>query len=245
MLVEQLNIIKSSVESFFDGVYDSFESINMNEHLNETLCFVGISGYKMGKSLPNVAGVGYSPLNATFTVTALGKRNMSANDLVGYVDSRAVPAVRLTDLEVLSINRKPCVYSKEHGRYSVSFEIETYREQPTAYASKLSVLFGTTSFAFFNDWECLQGYKTYKLGSLYGNSICGTVRKEPCEIAVKGELIASAGQTAYLTVSAYLGTVMSLSLDGTLFSNMLLKEVEYEKNGESASIVAKFCEVSG
>lgn len=245
MLREQLNILKDAVDDFFDGTYDSFDSLNMNEHLNETLCFVGVSEYKLGRALPNAVSTGVSPLYATFTVTALGKRNMSASELVSYIDSSVIPAVRLSILDVRAINRKPCIYSKEQGRYSVSFEVETYCEQSSAYTASLNVFLNGTYYGFFSDWSVSQGYKTYKLGTIYAGSVSGISRKEPSELSVSGELIASQGKEAYSSVAQYLGTVVTVSVDGILFPNLLLKEVKYEKNGESAKLTARLCEVGG
>ena len=245
MLTDQLNILKDTVDDFFDGTYDSFESLNMNEHLNETLCFVGVSEYKLGRALPNAVSIGVSPLYTTFTVTALGKRNMSASELVSYVDGSVIPAVRLSILNIRAINRKSCVYSKEHGRYSLSFEVETFCEQTSSFTTSLNVFFNGTYYGFFSDWSISQGYKTYKLGTIYAGSVSGISRKEPNELTVSGELIASEGKEAYSSVAQFLGTVVTVSVDGILFPNLLLKEVKYEKNGESAKLIARLCEVNG
>lgn len=243
MFDAELNAIKTALSGVFDRVLDIFDGINMPEHRNETLCFVGIGGYKL---LKPVYG-GAAPCELSFTVQALGKRTMSAAELSALFDGYAVAAIEGCGLSVDSIKREACTYSKEQQRHKITAEVKVISSlsAPSALpAVELTV--GEEVIGGMDEFKIERKISTGETPTIDSGIKTRVIGEKPTKITVKGNASRLAAAGIYSKLCGFLGgQTVTVSLAGISFAKMMLTELSlYGSDRDFSGITAEFSGVN-
>ncbi len=232
-----------SLSGVFDRIEDSFERTNIISHLNETVAYVEVNGYVARNIRHDDSGNGYRVYEAVYKLTALGARSMTAEELTGLMDNEVLSAIGDVDMNILSVTRHPCEYSKEQGRYRVALDIKVGIDLPSE-TNVREVTINNAQWKIFTDVTVKNSVKLYKLGLVNGSVASGMARNEPKTVALRANMSLDAAMGLYYTFSLQKGTVNSVTIDGITFGMMLLSSVSCDISQRGAVVTVEFCEVS-
>lgn len=224
---DQSDIIKQSLSELFDRVCDLYERVNPAEHRNETICFVGVDSATVGEAVSNGDGGSTRTAEVRYLVRALSKRDMSADDLCELFDGGAIPAVEGCGLGIEKIEREPCLFSKEHGAYTVSAKVTVRSEEAdTAAAEGIGFSIDGAEFACMRSYEVSRAVKTAETPTIGMGIITRSVGARALKIKLSGVLSAESAGTVYSSLAAHLGgRPVSLTVAGLIFPNMTMTEL--------------------
>lgn len=238
--------IKSALQGCFDTVCDLFDGLNMPEHKNELLCFVGLDSYSVSEPVYGALGA-QRVIEAKYLVKALAKRGMSAKELCDSFDEKAVPALMAAGLEPSQIKRGSCAYSREQGRHTVFAELTLKSCENTGEAfESLSVSVDGTQLYGLTSYEISRSVKTGETPTLGAGIRSRIVGIRPTKITLRGNL-GFAAPSVYTQLSTYLGSAVpqTVAVAGMSFSGMVMTGLELVGNPDKTSrIEAVFTEVN-
>ena len=241
---EGLDSLKTALAGVFGRVEDLFGGPDMSEHRNETVCFVGISGYKISEAVYG----GHSPAEVTVAVKALGSRDMSASELCDLFDAEALAAISGCGLSVSSIKRRECEYLKENQRYCVCADIILDAEtEAGGSAPSVELTLNGEAIGCMTGFEVVRSVKVGETPTLDGGIISRVIGERPVKITVGGAASPAAASGVYSKLGEYLGAGgVDITLSGLSFAGVTLTGLEISSQQAGISkITAEFCGVSG
>ena len=226
-VTDSTDLIKQALAKIFDRVLDLFDGINMPEHKNETLCFVGLDGYKLSEPLPDGSGASARSAEVKYLIKALSKRNMSAKELAELFDSHAAEALLSCGLAVKELKRGSCSYSKEQDRHALTAEITVGATlEGGGEAESIGFSVGGEEYFFIRSFEIKNAFKTADTATIGGGIRTRAVGKKPLSITLKGSTAGSGAFEAYTSLSENLnGAPITVTVGEAEFSSMVLTEL--------------------
>lgn len=247
MLDISANAIKNVLAISFERVLGLYDEINMGEHKNESLCFVGIDGYKFSEPITQPDSVRWRS-ETKYLIKALGTRTTDAETLCGLIDDTVVPSLKAVS-GVSEIKRGEAQYLREQGRYCVTCEL-IFCEKPASapvLVPQIDFSVGGTPYSCMNSFTVSHVVKTGETPTL-GNGIRSRiVGTRPAKITVKGEWISSVVSTVYSGLSQSLGSVITggISVGGAAFSGVAMTGLSLDVGADGFSkITVEFTEVN-
>lgn len=239
-----LNSVKE-ITSIFCQTFDSFSHINMHEHMNEPFCFVEIKSYKTSdKSYLNTSGTSYYNALVRVHIDVLSSKNMQAGETVGIADSM-VQILTTLGIDIASLERKPCEYSKLHSRYIASIEFDT--QVPVTYKINNSIyaaINGVTE-PFFTSFRAKKGLKTSQAASVDRSLLSSIVSEEPDRVTLIGRLSIDETDNMVEKLSGYIGKLNTINLGINYYTNMTATSIDVKANdNKTAEISVEFTEVN-
>lgn len=232
MFGNSINTIKSALSPVC-RVLDSFESINMAEHFDEVLCFVGTKDYKAGEICFGANGNRFLIANVTLSVDILADRKMTAAELKTLADSTVMITLANLGLNILSIQRKECAFSKAHSRFMTTVELVIEDKIPMSAVIAPTVLLNGIAEPMFTTHEITKGTKTVQTPLVNKAMLSGKVCPVPNKVSLSGKLLLSEVKTALTRFDELSGVVMPLIIGSNVFTNMLLTNISLKQTGAS------------
>lgn len=245
MLDISANAVTAVLTQSFDRVVGLYDTLNMNEHKNESICFVGIDGYKLTEPVPVEGGVIFSS-RVKCLIKALAKRTMSAQALCSLIDDTVIPGLSSV-FGVSEINRGEALYLREQGRYCVSCELVFATAPAPVTPGFVSLTVGTTSYSCMNAFEIAKIVKTGETPTLNNGIRTRIVGVRPSAITVKGEGTSAVIGAAYTSLSPSLGSVITggITVGGIAFTGVAMTELRLDTEADGkAKITVTFTEVN-
>lgn len=245
MLDFSANAVTAVLSQSFEWVVGLHDSINMNEHKNESICFVGIDGYKLSEPIFSGSGVTWSS-RVRYLIKVLAKRTMSAQALCSLIDDTVIPALSSV-AGVSEISRGEAVYIREQGRYCVSCELVFATAPPPAAAGIVALTVGTVAYSCMNAFEISNVVKTGETPTLNNGIRTRIIGVRPSTVTVKGEGASGVIGAAYTSLSPSLGSVITggISVGGIAFTGVAMTELKLDTGADGkAKITVVFTEVN-
>lgn len=239
MFDAQKEIILNVAKTVADRVCDSFDEINMLRHVNETICFAGLKEYRIAESESDSV----RKVSATFELTLVGKRNLSAEKLCLLADTCLVPKL-YEKPTVKEISRKACSYSKEHQRYMLSLLVSFADECECGFSPAFSVSFGNDDWSIFDECEISNSCKMFELASLSGSSLHGVVADKPLSVCLKAHGSTSGIIERYDAASHLKQCYTSLTVDGVNLGTLFVNSVSCDICADKATLCVQLSEVN-
>lgn len=244
MFEEKLDLIKSLI-SHACKTLDSFDDINMPEHLNEPLCFVSVKSYKSGDMLLGSSSDRYYDARAKIVIDVLGARNMSAKELSEIVDQNVLSAVGMLGFSVYSLERKPCEFSKLHFRHVISLEFEIDAAIPASVADGITVTVDGEDTTCFSSYDIDLGVRTSVAPLSNGSMLSSIVCPEPIKIRLFAKLSSSDASSIITRFKGYLGATHKLTVGDTTYQQMALVGLKTKMQSVTViELTAEFSEVN-
>ena len=244
MFTNTLHSIKTSLSPFCK-TFDSFDSLNMQEHLNEMLCFVGITNYKTGEVCVGINGNRYFAVKLSVCVDILADRTMTASQLAAVADSAFVKTLSNIGLDLISVERKNCEFSKAHSRYktSVTLELEDKLSLPSITSS--SVLLNGALEPSLQTYQIINSIKTASTPLVSKGVLSNSVCQMPTKIILGGFLPFAEADSVYSRYMALSNTRVPINIGANTFTNMVLTNINLAKKSDSVcSVSLEFTEVN-
>ena len=237
MFENQTSIIKAALETCFDRVLDLFDGINTAEHKNELLCFVGIDGYKLLRTVSGGTGSAERIAEVKYLIKALGSKNMSAEELCGIFDSGAMPALEGCGIKIRELKRNSCAYSKEQGCYTVSAELTvTESEQTASLPESIAFSIGNVVFGCMRSYGISRAVRVSETPTVVDGIRTRTAGVRPIKITVRGEISAAGANNVCSALSAYLGgSAVNISVAGMGFTSMAMTGLDISGRADGSS----------
>ncbi len=239
-----LNALKTALEGIFDRVLDLFDGINISEHRNETLCFAGVGGYKLERAVYG----GNAPCEVVFSVRALGSRTMSAVDLSALFDEKALPAIEGCGLDIVSIKRQMCAYSKEQQRHEIFADVTV---NTTVLCGGAAQSVGLTvdgeEVSGMSDFRVERKLSVGETPTLESGIKTRVIGEKPMKITAKGVTSRDAAAGIYSRLAPLLGAGIPtlVAVSGMSFGAMILSGLSLYGAGPGFSgIELEFCGVN-
>lgn len=245
MLDTSLNAINSVLAQSFDMVVGLYDSVNMNEHKNESICFVGIDGYKLTDPL-NTGGSVMWGSRVRYLIKALGGRTATAQGLCALIDDTVIPALGAV-MGTSEISRGEAVFIREQGRYCVSCEIIFFTAPAAAVPGTVSLAVGTATYSCMTFFEIAKVVKTGETSTINNGIRTRIIGIRPSKITVKGEGASAVISSVYTSLSASLGNVITggISVGGIAFTGVAMTELRLDAEADGkAKITVEFTEVN-
>ncbi len=247
MINDQTALIKQALSDVFDRVLDLYDGINIPEHKNELLCFVGIDSYILSEPVSDGTGSVYRSAEVKYLIKLLGRKNMSAAELAGIFDKNAADALFAGGMNIVELKRNSASYSKEQGCHTLTAQLtvsSTAAVQGTPESVSFSV--GGRGFLCMTSYEIKNAVKTADTPTI-GNGIrTRTVGKKPVVITIKGAVPSGGASAVYSSLSTYLsGAKQSVSVDGMTFASMVMTGLDLIGSTDGVSkLTVEFTEVN-
>lgn len=239
MFDAQKELLFECVKSVADRVYDSFDEMNMLRHVNETVCFAGLKEYRISETGADDA----RSVSATFEVTLLGKRTLSAYQLCKLTDSQLIPKLYALPM-VKEISRKSCSYSKEHQRYMLSLLVGFADECECDFLPAFSVSLNGDDWSIFDECEITNSCKMFELSSISGDSLHGVVADRPITVSLKAKGAVTGMLEKYTAASQLKQCYKSLTIDGVNLGVLFVNSVSCDINADKATLCLQLSEVN-
>ncbi len=241
---EYIAIIENAVKNSVDEVEHSFERLSYFTHLNETVAFCELFEYSSLCKDSCVSYSGKASGEAVFRVSVLGKRGMSAKELCQLADSQLVPALKNTSLDLISVTRKPCEYSREQARYRITVDIVAQVITDELYEAKHTVIIGEAEYRYFSDISISNGTKMYNEATCNGNFLSGVLANEPKKITLKAYILPENSMLFYQNLNQRKGMLYPVSVDGVSFNQMLMSKVSCDLGERRTILTVELTEVA-
>ncbi len=244
MFEEKLSLIKAMLSTACKTL-DSFDDMNMPEHLNEPLCFVSVKSYKTGEMVFGSDSNRFYASKARIIVDVLGARNMSAKALANLVDNSVLTVISSLGFSVYSLERKPCEFSRLHFRHIISLEFDIDVEIPTASLDGLSVSVDSTAEPIFNTYELGFGTKMAVIPLSNGTMLSNVVCPEPTKLYLKGRISSSDTEAVVARLKGYCADTHIITVGATRYPEMQLTSLSAKMLSVTVTeISAEFSEVN-
>ncbi len=233
MFSNSINSIKSALSPVC-RVLDSFESINMAEHFNEVLCFVGTKDYKATQICFGASGTRFLIAEVTLSVDILADRTMTAAQLKTLADNTVMITIANIGLNISSIGRKECIFSKTHSRHTTTVEVVIEEKIPMSAVVIPTVFLNGVAEPMLTNHEIIKGTKTVQTSLVNKAMLSGKVCPVPNKITLSGKLLLSEANSTLNRYSELSDTVMPVIVGANVFNNMLLTSIDLKQIGTSA-----------
>ncbi len=244
MFNNTLNLIKTSLSPFCK-ILDSFDGINMQEHLNEMLCFVGISDYKTGEVCVGISGNRFFAVKLSVCVDILAERTMTASQLVTVADEAFVKTLSTVGIDLVSIERKNCEFSKSHSRYKVSVLLELEDKLSLPSLNSAPVLINGNLEPSLQSYRIAGASKTACTPLINNAMLSNPVCPMPVKIVLSGFVPFAEADAAYSRYNSLSNVRVPINIGANTFNNMLLTGVDISRKSESVcSVSLEFTEVN-
>lgn len=235
----QKETIINSARAVADRVCNSFDEINMLRHINETICFAGLKEYRIIES----GSDGVRSMDATFEVTLLAKRGMSAENLCLLADEKLIP--NLCEYPtVKDISRKSCAYSKEHQRYLLSLLVTFADECECDFSPDFQVSLGGNDWSIFDECVINNECKLYQLATVTGKYLQGIKSDSPLSVTLKAHGSVSGILVKYASASQLKHTFTSLTVNGVELGTLYVNSVLCDVRANKATLCVQLSEVN-
>ncbi len=221
MFEEKLSLLKAMLSTVCKTL-DSFDDMNMPEHLNEPLCFVSVKSYKTGEMVMESDSKRSYASKARIVVDFLGARNMSAHTLADLVDGKALTAIGSLGFSVYSLERKPCEFSRLHFRHIISLEFDIDVDIPSASLDGVSISIDSTAEPIFNTYELSFGTKIAATPLSNGTMLSNVVCPQPTKLLLKGRISSSQAEAVISHLKGYSAGTHTITVGATKYTDMQL-----------------------
>ncbi len=236
--------IENAVKNSVDEVEHSFERLGYFTHLNETVAFCELLKYTTLCKESRFKYTGTNVNEGVFRVSILGKRGMTSRELCELADSRILPSLRNADIDIISITRNPCEYSREQSRYRLSIDITARLPDDGLFVSEHIVRIGTSDYFYFSDISVYDGMKMYNETTGNGACLSGSLSPQPKRVTLKAYIYPESSMITYTEFRLMKGLAYSLAIDGAEFNSMMLSAVSCDLTERGNTLTLEFTEVA-
>ena len=193
------------------------------------LSFVGVQSYKTRDSYTAVSGERFYEAEVKICVDILADRSMTAAELKSFADNAILPMISNLGLDVISLERKNCEFSKAHSRYAAAVELE-YRDKipmPTRTAS--AVIINGTLEPMLTAYRIIKDTKTSQTPLVNKTMLSNLVSPMPTKLVLSGKLPFAEADAAISHYSAISGLQIPVNIGANTFSNMVLTSLDLKQ----------------